>query len=165
MIKLKLLHLLGGLLLLALLGNSCISAYQNRVPTIVQGGMGIRISSWQLAREVARQGELGVVSATGVDTVLVRTLQQGEWVPRKKMCCSVLVICILVSDVVSSSTLFFFAFCNKAILGVTCDELWRLFLMRAWLSGPWINTSLSAARRPTNPFDLSPCGRSIHHSI
>jgi NAD(P)H-dependent flavin oxidoreductase YrpB (nitropropane dioxygenase family) len=39
--------------------------------------MGIRISSWQLAREVARAGELGVVSATCIDTVMVRELQNG----------------------------------------------------------------------------------------
>ena len=47
------------------------------VPRIIQGGMGIRISSWELAREVARKGELGVVSATVIDTVLVRELQSG----------------------------------------------------------------------------------------
>lgn len=46
-------------------------------PHIIQGGMGIRISSWQLAREVARKGELGVVSATCIDTVMVRELQNG----------------------------------------------------------------------------------------
>lgn len=47
-------------------------------PHIIQGGMGIRISSWQLAREVARKGELGVVSATCIDTVMVRELQNGD---------------------------------------------------------------------------------------
>lgn len=39
--------------------------------------MGIRISSYELARSVSQQGELGVVSGTCIDTVLVRTLQNG----------------------------------------------------------------------------------------
>jgi len=52
------------------------SSYQ--MPRIIQGGMGIRISSWQLAREVSRQGELGVVSGTGIDTVIIRELQTGK---------------------------------------------------------------------------------------
>jgi hypothetical protein len=47
------------------------------VPRIIQGGMGIRISSWELARAVSRKGELGVVSGTGIDTILVRVLQNG----------------------------------------------------------------------------------------
>jgi NAD(P)H-dependent flavin oxidoreductase YrpB (nitropropane dioxygenase family) len=40
--------------------------------------MGIRISSWQLAREVSQKGELGVISGTVLDSVLVRELQQGK---------------------------------------------------------------------------------------
>lgn len=40
--------------------------------------MGIRISKWELAREVSRAGELGVVSGTVMDTVLVRELQNGD---------------------------------------------------------------------------------------
>ena len=36
------------------------------VPKIIQGGMGVRISSWNLAREVSRRGELGVVSGTAM---------------------------------------------------------------------------------------------------
>ncbi len=48
------------------------------LPKIIQGGMGIRISSWQLAREVARKGGLGVISGTAMDVVFVRTLQDGE---------------------------------------------------------------------------------------
>lgn len=56
---------------------SVATTSQLKHPRIIQGGMGIRISSWQLARTVAEQGELGVVSATGIDTVMVRTLQLG----------------------------------------------------------------------------------------
>ena len=47
-------------------------------PTIIQGGMGVAISNWRLANTVARLGQLGVVSGTGMDTVLVRRLQQGD---------------------------------------------------------------------------------------
>ena len=48
------------------------------LPTVIQGGMGIAVSSWQLAREVSLAGELGVVSGTGLDAVLTRTLQNGD---------------------------------------------------------------------------------------
>lgn len=49
-----------------------------RIPTIIQGGMGVAVSNWRLARRVAEFGELGVVSGTGIDTVLVRELQRGD---------------------------------------------------------------------------------------
>ncbi|MEX2502595.1 MAG: nitronate monooxygenase [Trueperaceae bacterium] len=48
------------------------------VPTIVQGGMGVAVSGWRLAAAVARAGQLGVVSGTALDTVLVRRLQGGD---------------------------------------------------------------------------------------
>lgn len=48
------------------------------VPKIIQGGMGVRISSWRLAREVSKKGGLGVVSGTAMDVIFVRTLQDGE---------------------------------------------------------------------------------------
>ena len=47
-------------------------------PRIIQGGMGIGVSGWQLARAVSMLGHLGVVSGTAVDTVLVRRLQDGD---------------------------------------------------------------------------------------
>lgn len=56
--------------------HGVVSSYQ--MPRIIQGGMGVRISSWQLAREVSRKGELGVISGTAVDSVLVRELQSGK---------------------------------------------------------------------------------------
>jgi nitronate monooxygenase len=40
--------------------------------------MGIGISHWGLARAVASAGQLGVVSGTAIDTVLVRRLQDGD---------------------------------------------------------------------------------------
>ncbi|HEV3186472.1 MAG TPA: nitronate monooxygenase [Acidimicrobiales bacterium] len=46
------------------------------VPWLIQGGMGIAISGWPLARAVASAGQLGVVSGTAIDNVFVRRLQQ-----------------------------------------------------------------------------------------
>jgi nitronate monooxygenase len=48
------------------------------LPTIIQGGMGVGVSDWRLANAVARAGQLGVVSGTGVSSVLVRRLQDGD---------------------------------------------------------------------------------------
>ena len=47
-------------------------------PLIIQGGMGIGVSKWTLARAVSAGGQLGVVSGTGIDLVLVRRLQDGD---------------------------------------------------------------------------------------
>src|SRR5512139_683247 len=47
-------------------------------PTVIQGGMGVGVSGWQLAREVSRAGHLGVVSGTAMDAVLARRLQDGD---------------------------------------------------------------------------------------
>lgn len=51
---------------------------ERSLPVVIQGGMGIGVSSWRLAREVARTGQLGVVSGVGLDTALVRRLQDGD---------------------------------------------------------------------------------------
>jgi len=51
---------------------------ESRLPSIIQGGMGVGVSSWRLARRVAELGEFGVVSGTGIDTVVVRELQMGD---------------------------------------------------------------------------------------
>jgi nitronate monooxygenase len=48
------------------------------LPPIIQGGMGVAVSNWRLARAVASYGQLGVISGTGIDTVLVRRLQDGD---------------------------------------------------------------------------------------
>ena len=47
-------------------------------PVIIQGGMGIGVSGWPLARAVSRRGQLGVVSGTGIDSLFVRRLQDGD---------------------------------------------------------------------------------------
>src|SRR5690242_6996367 len=48
------------------------------LPVIIQGGMGVAVSSWRLARAVARTGQLGVVSGTALDVVIARRLQDGD---------------------------------------------------------------------------------------
>lgn len=45
---------------------------------IIQGGMGVGVSNWQLAKAVSRCGQLGVVSGTGISVVLARRLQMGD---------------------------------------------------------------------------------------
>jgi len=54
------------------------SATGSPLPMIIQGGMGIGVSGWRLARAVSSRGQLGVVSATAIDSVLVRRLQDGD---------------------------------------------------------------------------------------
>jgi NAD(P)H-dependent flavin oxidoreductase YrpB (nitropropane dioxygenase family) len=48
------------------------------LPRVIQGGMGFAVSSYRLASEVSRAGQLGVVSGTGLDVVLARRLQDGD---------------------------------------------------------------------------------------
>jgi NAD(P)H-dependent flavin oxidoreductase YrpB (nitropropane dioxygenase family) len=48
------------------------------LPAIIQGGMGIGVSDWRLARAVSLRGHLGVVSGTAIDSVFVRRLQDGD---------------------------------------------------------------------------------------
>ena len=47
-------------------------------PPIIQGGMGIGVSNWVLARTVSLRGQLGVVSGTSIDSLFVRRLQDGD---------------------------------------------------------------------------------------
>jgi nitronate monooxygenase len=48
------------------------------LPLVIQGGMGIAVSNWRLAQAVSSLGQLGVVSGTAVDSVLIRRLQDGD---------------------------------------------------------------------------------------
>ena len=48
------------------------------LPTIIQGGMGVGVSDWRLANAVSLTGQLGVVSGTALDQVMVRRLQDGD---------------------------------------------------------------------------------------
>ncbi|GIH95200.1 nitronate monooxygenase [Planobispora siamensis] len=54
------------------------AAPPDRLPRIIQGGMGVGVSGWRLARAVARTGQLGVVSGVALDVMLARRLQQGD---------------------------------------------------------------------------------------
>ncbi len=47
-------------------------------PIIIQGGMGIGVSNYRLANAVSRAGGLGVVSGSGLNSVLIRRLQDGD---------------------------------------------------------------------------------------
>jgi len=48
------------------------------LPRVIQGGMGVGVSSWPLASAVSRSGQLGVVSGTALDVTLARRLQDGD---------------------------------------------------------------------------------------
>ena len=47
-------------------------------PLIIQGGMGVNISNWQLANIVSRSGQLGTVSGVALEKVVARILQTGD---------------------------------------------------------------------------------------
>ena len=53
-------------------------AMKREWPVLIQGGMGIAVSDWRLARAVSQAGHLGVVSGTALDTVMARRLQLGD---------------------------------------------------------------------------------------
>lgn len=48
------------------------------LPLIIQGGMGVGVSGWELASAVAKTGQLGVVSGVALHAVLARRLQLGD---------------------------------------------------------------------------------------
>lgn len=47
-------------------------------PVVIQGGMGVAVSNWRLAKAVSECGQLGVVSGTFLDNVMARRLQDGD---------------------------------------------------------------------------------------
>jgi nitronate monooxygenase len=47
-------------------------------PRIIQGGMGVAVSNWCLARAVSCLGQLGVVAGTALDEVVARRLEDGD---------------------------------------------------------------------------------------
>jgi nitronate monooxygenase len=47
-------------------------------PTIIQGGMGVAISGWRLARAVSQREQMGVVSGTALAAMITRRLQLGD---------------------------------------------------------------------------------------
>src|SRR5674476_1386482 len=58
--------------------TAALPATDGRLPVVIQGGMGVAVSSWQLARAVSQAGQLGVVSGTALDVVIARRLQDGD---------------------------------------------------------------------------------------
>ena len=50
----------------------------DELPCIIQGGMGVGVSNWILAKAVSMKGQLGVVSGTCVDSIMIRRLQDGD---------------------------------------------------------------------------------------
>ena len=54
------------------------AAARTGLPSVIQGGMGVAVSNWRLANTVASHGQLGVISGTGIDNVLIRRLQDGD---------------------------------------------------------------------------------------
>ena len=48
------------------------------LPKLIQGGMGVGVSSWVLARAVSQKGQLGVVSGVALDVVHARRLNDGD---------------------------------------------------------------------------------------
>lgn len=47
-------------------------------PKIIQGGMGVGVSNWRLAQAVSKLGQLGVVSGTALDQLMVRRMADGD---------------------------------------------------------------------------------------
>lgn len=50
----------------------------NNYPLIIQGGMGIAVSNYRLAKAVSMAGQLGVVSGTAIDAVMAMRLHYGD---------------------------------------------------------------------------------------
>lgn len=48
------------------------------LPRIIQGGMGIGVSTWPLASAVSRRGQLGVVSGTAISHIATKRLADGD---------------------------------------------------------------------------------------
>jgi len=58
--------------------SAATAAGIDRVPVVIQGGMGVGVSGWRLAGAVARSGGLGVVSGVAPELLLTRGLQDGD---------------------------------------------------------------------------------------
>lgn len=48
------------------------------LPKLIQGGLGVAISCWGLAKAVSQLGQLGVVAGTGLNGILARRLMDGD---------------------------------------------------------------------------------------
>ena len=139
-------------------------AYQ--IPRVIQGGMGVRISAWTLAREVSQKGELGVISGTALDSVFCRELQMGKWVDHvvSKWCCRRRIDERILPSLVSHDHSLLSSDA-QVILPVTSVGPWRTFPIKTWLPASWTSTTLRMAKTSTSPSRASPCGHSSRTSI
>lgn len=48
------------------------------LPPLIQGGMGVRISGWKLARATAGMGAIGVISTVGLRQIVVEEIRGGD---------------------------------------------------------------------------------------
>ena len=58
-------------------------AFQETRFGVIQGGMGIGVSSWKLARAVALSGGIGAVSGAALHIVIAR--RRSGWVSEKSV--------------------------------------------------------------------------------
>ncbi|NNN08800.1 MAG: nitronate monooxygenase [Acidimicrobiaceae bacterium] len=100
-------------------------------PWLIQGGMGIAISNWRLARAVASAGQLGVVSGTAIDTVFARRLQDHG-----------------VDDALRSVLEKF------PVPGIVEDALHRFAEVRRRAGTPYKSLAMLTERSPRRAFDL-----------
>jgi len=49
-----------------------------KYPKIIQGGMGVAVSNWELAKTVSEYGGLGIISGTAVGYILLARLMDGD---------------------------------------------------------------------------------------
>lgn len=45
---------------------------------VIQGGMGVAVSDWKLAQAVSKEGQLGVISGTGIHLIMIARLMEGD---------------------------------------------------------------------------------------
>jgi NAD(P)H-dependent flavin oxidoreductase YrpB (nitropropane dioxygenase family) len=100
-------------------------------PWLIQGGMGIAISNWRLARAVASVGQLGVVSGTAIDSVFVRRLQDHG-----------------VDDVLRSVLEKF------PVPAIVDDALHRFADVRRRVGSPYKSLTMLTEHSPRRSFDL-----------
>jgi len=58
--------------------NNKMSEEKKILPKIIQGGMGVGVSSWKLAKTVGMYGQMGVVSGTALALTFARRLMDGD---------------------------------------------------------------------------------------
>jgi nitronate monooxygenase len=70
-------------------------------PRLIQGGMGIAVSGWELAKRVSQLGHLGIVSGTAINSVFVRRLQDGDLSGDTRRACKHFPIPVIADTILS----------------------------------------------------------------